>query len=217
MSVTKDGSTGRWMSQIRVTDWTGKVIHKKKRGFTTKKEALKWEQEIINQSSGSVGMTFGSFVEIYYKDMKERLKETTMQGKHWMIDTKIVPFFGKLQLNEIKPTDIRKWQNMMTSYRDEEGKPYSPTYIRTVFNQLTAIFNYAVKYYGLKENPCHKAGGIGKKKADEMQFWTKEEFNTFIEAVKDDLVVYTIFMTLYYTGIREGELLALTPKENCLR
>ena len=213
MSVTKDGSTGRWMSQIRVTDWTGKVIHKKKRGFTTKKEALKWEQEITTQASGSVGMTFGSFVEIYYKDMKERLKETTMQGKHWMIDTKIVPFFGKLRLNEIKPTDIRKWQNMMTSYRDEEGKPYSPTYIRTVFNQLTAIFNYAVKYYGLKENPCHKAGGIGKKKADEMQFWTKEEFNTFIEAVKDDLAVYTIFMTLYYTGIREGELLALTPAD----
>ena len=42
MSVTKDGSTGRWMSQIRVTDWTGKVIHKKKRGFQTKKEALQW-------------------------------------------------------------------------------------------------------------------------------------------------------------------------------
>ena len=73
---------------------------------------MKWEQEIINQTSGSVGMTFGSFVEIYYNDMKE----TTMQGKHWMIDTEIVPFFGKLQLNEIKSTDIRKWQNMMTSY-----------------------------------------------------------------------------------------------------
>ena len=42
MSVTKDGDTGRWMSQIRVTDWTGKTIHKKKRGFTTKKEALQW-------------------------------------------------------------------------------------------------------------------------------------------------------------------------------
>ena len=29
MSATKDGDTGRWMSQIRVTDWTGKTIHKK--------------------------------------------------------------------------------------------------------------------------------------------------------------------------------------------
>ena len=158
-------------------------------------------------------MTFGSFVEIYYNDLKERVKETTLRGKHWMIDTKITPYFKKLQLNDIKPTDIRKWQNMMTSYRDQDGKPYSPTYIRTVYNQLTAIFNYAVKYYGLKENPCHKAGGVGKKKADEMQFWTKEEFNTFIEAVKDDVAVYTIFMTLYYSGIREGELLALTPAD----
>lgn len=56
MSVTKDGSTGRWMSQIRVTDWTGKVIHKKKRGFQTKKEALQWERDFLSQSAGSLGM-----------------------------------------------------------------------------------------------------------------------------------------------------------------
>ena len=37
MSVTRGGSTDRWMSQIRVKDWTGKVIHKKKRGFATKR------------------------------------------------------------------------------------------------------------------------------------------------------------------------------------
>ena len=61
MSVTKDGDTGRWMSQIRVTDWTGKTIHKKKRGFTTKKEALQWERDFISQSTGSLGMTFGDF------------------------------------------------------------------------------------------------------------------------------------------------------------
>ena len=62
MSVTKDGDTGRWMSQIRVTDWTGKTIHKKKRGFATKKEALQWERDFISQSTGSLGMTFGDFI-----------------------------------------------------------------------------------------------------------------------------------------------------------
>lgn len=36
MSVTRDKNTGKWMSQIRVKDWTGKEIHKKKRGFNTK-------------------------------------------------------------------------------------------------------------------------------------------------------------------------------------
>ena len=213
MSVTKDGDTGRWMSQIRVTDWTGNVVHKKKRGFATKREAQKWEQEFISQSTGSIGMSFESFIEIYFRDMEERLKASTLESKKWMINSKILPYFKKLQLNAIKPTDIRKWQNAMRKYCDEDGKPYADTYLRTVNNQLTAIFNYAVKYYGLKENPCHKAGSIGKKQADEMLFWTKEEFETFIESIRDEPVWYAIFMTLYYTGIREGELLALTPAD----
>ena len=108
---------------------------------------------------------------------------------------------------------MRQWQNALTSYRDENGKPYAQTYLKCINNQLTAIFNYAVKYYGLKENPCHKAGSMGKKKADEMLFWTKDEFQTFIESMKDRPASYTVFMTMYYTGIREGELLALTPSD----
>ena len=213
MSVTKDGDTGRWMSQVRVTDWTGKTIHKKKRGFQTKKEATQWERDFISQSTGSLGMTFKDFIELYMKDMEQRLKPSTVDNKRWMIDLKVTPFFGKIPLQEIKPTDIRKWQNSLTGYRDESGHAYSQTYLKTINNQITAIFNYAVKYYGLKENPCHKAGGMGKKKADEMLFWTKDEFNTFIESIKDRPASYTIFMTMYYTGIREGELLALTPAD----
>lgn len=169
MSATKDGDTGRWMSQIRVTDWTGKTIHKKKRGFATKKEALQWERDFISQSTGSLGMTFGDFISLYVKDMEHRLKPSTVASKKWLIDLKVTPFFKKIPLNEIKPTDVRQWQNSLTSYRDENGKPYAQTYLKCINNQLTAIFNYAVKYYGLKENPCHKAGSMGKKKADEMQ------------------------------------------------
>lgn len=213
MSVTKDGSTGRWMSQIRVTDWTGKTIHKKKRGFQTKKEALKWEQEFMQQATASLGMTFKDFIDLYIQDMEQRLKPSTVANKRFLINLKITPFFGSMPLNAIKPTDIRRWQNELTSYRDDKGEPYSATYLKTINNQITAIFNYAVKYYGLKENPCHKAGSMGKKNAEEMQFWTKAEFLQFIEAVKDRPVAYAIFMTLYYTGMREGELLALTPAD----
>ena len=213
MSVTKDGDTGRWMSQIRVTDWTGKTIHKKKRGFATKKEALQWERDFISQSTGSLGMTFGDFIALYVNDMEHRLKPSTVASKKWLIDLKVTPFFKKIPLNEIKPTHVRQWQNSLTSYRDENGKPYAQTYLKCINNQLTAIFNYAVKYYGLKENPCHKAGSMGKKKADEMLFWTKDEFQTFIESMKDRPASYTVFMTMYYTGIREGELLALTPSD----
>ena len=53
---------------------TGKVIHKKKRGFQTKKEALQWERDFLSQSAGSLGMTFKDFIELYMKDMEHRLK-----------------------------------------------------------------------------------------------------------------------------------------------
>ena len=54
MSVTRDKNTDKWMAQIRVTDWTGKTIHKKKRGFDTKREAQQWERDVIHQANRDV-------------------------------------------------------------------------------------------------------------------------------------------------------------------
>lgn len=127
-----------------------------------------------------------------------------------MVYLKLVPYFGKLLLNEITPANIRKWQNILIAYRDDKGKPYSETYLKTINNQLTAIFNYAVKYYGLRENPCRKAGSMGKSHAEEMQFWTRDEFKQFHAAISDKPQAKAGFLTLYYTGMRIGELLALT-------
>lgn len=213
MSVQKDSTTGKWMVQCRVTDWQGNVTHKKKRGFSTKKEAQEWERNLLSKAKANVNMLFGDFIELYFEDLSHRLKASTLSNKHWIVDQKITPVFSKIPLNEISPTDVRKWQNKLTSFRDEKGEGFSQTYLKTINNQLTAIFNYAVKYYNLSENPCHKAGGMGKKDADEMLFWTKDEFEQFIEAVKDKPQSYTAYMTLYYTGMRIGELTALTPAD----
>ncbi len=213
MSVTRDKNTGKWMSQIRVKDWTGKEIHKKKRGFNTKKEALQWERDFISQADGSLGMKFKDFVALYMRNADPRLRETTLANKHYLFNKKVLPYFGEMPINAIKPTDIRNWQNELINYRRPNGRGYSPTYLRTINNQLTAAFNFAVKFYGLRENPCHKAGTMGKKNADEMLFWTNEEFKVFIEAMESRLVGYTVFMVMYYTGLRVGELLALTPED----
>lgn len=201
------------MSQVRVKDYTGKTIHKKKRGFLTKKDALKWERDFLNKASADTGMLFKDFVDLYFEDMSHRLKESTLISKHYMVDKKILPVFGKMPLSSITAKDIRKWQNQLTSYRDDNRKPYAPTYLKAINNQLTAMFNYAVRYYDLRENPCKKAGSMGKSNADEMQFWTKAEFEQFMTAVQDKPASYTAFMTLYYTGMRVGELCALTPAD----
>lgn len=116
-------------------------------------------------------------------------------------------------MNEIKPIDVVKWQNELLKIRDDRGKGYSPTYLRTIHAQLSAIFNYAIKYYKLGDNPARIAGSIGKKHADKMEFWTREEFDKFVKEVMDKPFSYEAFNLLYWCGLRVGELLALTQED----
>ena len=127
--------------------------------------------------------------------------------------TKLLPYFGKLKMRDISAQHVIAWQNEMLKARDARGKPYSPVYLKTVHNQLSAVFNHAVRYYNLRENPCHKAGSMGKSKGREMLFWTKEEYLKFSFVIMDKPLSFYAFEMLYWCGIREGELLALTPAD----
>ena len=158
-------------------------------------------------------MSFEAFCEIYTNDLKARLKESTWQTKENIIKTKLLPYFGKRKINEITTKDVIAWQNELLAYRDEKRKPYSQTYLKTLHNQLSAIFNHAVRFYDLHSNPAAKAGNMGTEERREMLFWTKEEYQKFAEEMMDKPVSYYAFQMLYWTGIREGELLALTPAD----
>lgn len=98
-----------------------------------------------------------------------------------------------------------RWQNELLTYKDKKGKGYSPTYLKTVNCQLTAIFNYAMRYYNLQDNPCRKAGAIGKSKGEPKDFWMQEEFNAFLETVSDKPETRMAFLLLYWTGMRIGD------------
>jgi integrase len=209
MPAYKDEEKKTWYCKFYYKDWTGQRKQKFKRGFETKKKAQDWERDFLNKQQTNPDMSFGTLVELYMDDMNHRLRKSTMENKKYVIGLKILPYFKDLPINEIKPTHIRKWQNKLINDRNN----YSETYIKTINNQLVAIFNYAVKYYDLKDNPCHKAGSIGKKNADEMQFWTKDEFNKFLPAISDKIQSRVAFEVLYWTGIRIGELMALTQKD----
>ncbi len=115
-------------------------------------------------------MSFKSFVEIYSKNMRAGLKLNTWLTKENIIQTKLVPAFGNKKMNEIRPADVIAWQNKMLAYRDEKGNAYSETFLKTVHNQLSAIFNHAVRYYELKSNPVAKAGNMGKAQQKKLNF-----------------------------------------------
>ena len=213
MAIYKEEKTNTWRVIYRYTDWTGERKQSQKRGFKTKREAQIWEREQLNKATADLDMTFDSFVEQYTADMQTRIKENTWATKEHIIRTKIIPYFGKQKMSSITAQQIITWQNELMNYKDENGKSLSPVYLKTINNQLSAIFNHAVKYYNLRENPCKKAGSMGKKKNREMLFWTKEEYLKFAEVMMDKPLSFYAFEMLYWCGIREGELLALTPAD----
>ena len=213
MPVFKNEDNGTWYVMARYVDWKGERKQKCKRGFATKREAQEWERMFKLQTSSDLDMSFEAFTELYINDVKNRLKENTWLTKEHIIRTKILPYFGKLKISEISTKEIITWQNEMLAYRDEKKKPYSQTYLKTLHNQLSAIFNHAVRYYELRSNPAAKVGNMGREEHKEMLFWTKEEYKKFSFEMMDKPVSFYAFEMLYWCGIREGELLALTPAD----
>lgn len=205
MAAYKDEARGTWYVSFHYNDWTGKNKRKLKRGFRTRKEALEYEQKFLLQQATNLDMRFEDFYKLYEEDLKPKLKLNTWRTKDVIFQKKLIPYFKDKKMNEISPADIIKWQNEMIKKRQADGKPYKPTYLKTMQSELSAIFNHAVRFYNLRENPVKKAGTIGKGKADEMDFWTKEEYLKFIECVKDKPISYYAFQILYWCGIREGD------------
>ena len=191
MPVFKNEDNGTWYVMARYVNWKGERKQKCKRGFTTKKEAQEWERMFQLQNSSDLDMSFEAFTELYIRDVKNRLKENTWLTKEHIIRTKILPFFGKLKISEISTKEIITWQNEMLAYRDEKKKPYSQTYLKTLHNQLSAIFNHAVRYYELRSNPAAKVRNMGSEEHREMLFWTKEEYKKFSFEMMDKDVITT--------------------------
>ena len=187
-------------------NWQGEVKQKKKEGFKNQKEAIAFERSFREKTQSDPEISFGSLVNQYMDDCKARFRPTTFSNKKILINSKILPYFQKMPVNEIDGLTVRKWQTELLN----DEKKYSPTYLKTINNQLSAIFNFAIRYYGLKASPARAAGSMGKKDADSMSFWTLDEYQKFLAEISDDIQYKVIYELLFWTGIRIGELTALT-------
>lgn len=209
MPVYKNKKNGTWFCKFYYKDWKGVQKQKWKRGFATKKEAQKFERNFLEQQAPNPDIIFENLYQSYLSEMKTRLKPSTVIIKKSICESKILPFFKCKQVNEITASDVRKWQDTLIN----SPKNYSETYLKTVNNQLSAIINYARKYYNLSTNPCEQAGSIGTSCSDEMQYWTLDEFLEFRKGLRKKKKMDLCFQMLYWTGMRVGELLALTEKD----
>ena len=168
MPAYKEKDRNTWTVKFKHKNWSGKIKWVTKRGFATKRDALQYERDFLARKSGNLDMSFADFVQVYREERGARIKESTLSMKDNIIDTKLIPYFGKKCMREITTKDIMLWQNELLTYRDpKDGKPYSKSYLKTIHNQLSAIFNHAVRYHKLSENPARTIGNMGSEKGIE--------------------------------------------------
>ena len=207
MPAYKDNKRNTWTSSFRYVDWMGKQQRKVKRGFKTKKEALEFEAKFKLTANANMDMTLEAFVDVYFKDKEGELKQRTNKNKRYMIERHVIPYLGKKKMNEITPVDIITWQNAI------RVKNYSETYMRMLQNQVTALFTHAHRIYNLNNNPCQKVKKIGKADVRRLNFWTLEEYQKFISTFERGTRGFVMFEILFWTGCREGEMLALSKED----
>ena len=195
----KEKDTKKWTAQWFETNAKGEKKKRRKRGFSTKKEALEYERQKKLNSSRSMDMKLSEFMEVYFEDKQNELKERTMKNKRYMMEQHIIPYFGNKMMSEISASQIIQWQNEM------QTKGFSESYLRMIQNQLTSLFTHASRIYDLHTNPCKKVKRMGNSDSRSLAFWTTEEYQQFIQTIEPGTRYYLIFEILFWTGCRIGD------------
>ena len=210
-------ATGRasWYASFYYTDWTGKKRQKKKEGFEKRADALEFERGFLERQAASPDMSFSALCDLYLSDYKTTRRKTSYQKREYELKTYIKPFFDNTPINAITPATVRKWQSEMKERKNykRDGDTLAPSMLNTIHKALSSVFNFAVKYYKLPSNPARLAGAMGSTKSPTMHFWTLSQFKAFQTTLSPDDLHAVAFALLFYTGIRKGELLALTPAD----
>lgn len=219
----KDG-TECYYAKFYYKNWKGEQKQELKRGFKRAKDAKAYEIEFLSKIATNPTVPFTILAEKYIENCKiKALKVTTLSNKEYLIHKHILPIFSDKRIGDIDTYMISEWQKSM--YTSPEN--YAPTYIHNINNLLKYIFDYAVKIYKLPNNPVRICGSIGKARNDHIDYWTPEEFMQFVTALQDtkrnrsaqikrkvdEYTLAVAFTTLFFCGLRVGELLALTQND----
>lgn len=170
-----------------------------------KKNFLKELEEITKKKKDNKdNITINELYPLYTRFKSHSYKGSTMVTNKRRLEKEILPFFGKKRIYDITSKDVVDWKETI------DNKGYSLQYSRSLYNLLSNLFKFAMSQYKLKSNPVTSVGTF--KRPDEikkeLQYWTYEEFKSFYE-VADNEFWKLLFATLYFTGMRKGELQAL--------
>lgn len=179
-----------------------------------KDEIKQAESQFILKNDNPINKRFDLVANDYFENLEKTKKYSTYYTYINPYNKHIYPYFKSFYINRVNVQDIREWAEKL------EKKGYTIKYMNNIYNILKCIFDFAMKNYSLESNPVSTYGCF-KEKNDKIiddnkkiRYITLDEFNQFISVISDDELMYKVlFTTLFYSGVRKGELQALTWKD----
>lgn len=216
-NIQKDEKTGTYYFKISLgTDpATGKRRQTTRRGFKKKSDAIKAYNDLKNQYyDGQINQLQKITLENFYTDYmaiaKNRLKESSYDSRDIAMKNSILKKFGAYTLDKIRPLEVQRWMQSQL----ESG--YAPSTINQHLSFFKDLMNKAVELEIIASNKIAKVKSL-KTERTEMEIWTSDELEQFLNTFDlndaKELMYYTLFKLLFYSGLRINEALALTKKD----
>ena len=204
--VTKDGRKWYFYTWLNYPDGSRKMYTSKL--YMTKKEAAFAEKEfVLKKEKNEINITDMTFIDLYnefYEYKKDKVKNTTLRS--YSVNIKELKEFYNIRIRDLKLAHYLAWRKRISDLNlaDKTKNGYYKL-LKTILNygtkwhdfNFTAIYNKMEKF----QNP--------NKLPKEMEFYTWEEFKQFVSVIKD-MKDICLFETLYYCGLRRGELRGLS-------
>lgn len=202
---TKDGR--KWVYEVRYKDIFGNKKYKGSTKFHTRREALKAERDFLDSLDTSIeedNMTFKELCDKHFDYQSDKVKVTTL--RNYNKRRQHLEMFDDIKLKDLNINHFEAWKKKINELDMET------TTKNDLYKYLKCVLNYGTKWYNYNFTSLYnKMTNFNNpnEMPKEMDFWTKEEFDKFI-AVETDLRFKAAFETLYYCGLRSGELRGLT-------
>ncbi len=211
MTVRKDKQTGLWLIDISggVNPVTGKRRRHIKRGIKTRREAITLEPQLRIQKFGDSSKIKGITIDLLYtlsqeEDRNNHRRDTYLHTQEVYYRKHFMGYFENAKIDKLTPKDMEIFRQTLIK------KNLEASTINRLMAQLSKLFNTAVKHGFRPDNPC-----LALRKLPEspktINYWTLDEFNTFMSLFEVEEYPYQLFFKVAFsTGMRKGELLALT-------
>lgn len=229
-NIYRDKKTKKWFFRAYLGyDETGKKIQKTRRGFKTQKEAKVaydrfilthgFNQPLVKQINSAHTMTFEEFYKIrFVKWYEKQVKSQTYENAQYIFEKKL-RYFYHILIQDITMQDIEDWlfelskTTTKNSRKENDSQTLSSSYINRIRGHLKIVLDRAVKEGLINVNPIDNVSKFPTENY-KVEFWEFKEFQRVLSVIPDNKIQFRhrkiVYELLFYTGMRIGELQALT-------